>query len=206
MKFPRHIRRLGLLLPLSLLLAGCIDDGDGDGNGGSRTVVVFGDSISADFNYPGTPPWPELLKSMRPKWTLVNRARGNERIAGVRAKAPGGITEDTDVAVVLIGSVNVLNNDTASFAEDLAFIIRTGRSRGARVVVGTIPPLVGPRSGFSSSVDRLNQTIRQVASAEGAVWVDIFSELDGSPERFPDGLHPDLDGQRILAVAMREKI
>ena len=197
--------RLGWFLLPVLLLSGC-DDGGNGGTSGPRTVAVFGDSISSDFNYPGTPPWPELVKSMRPEWTIVNRARGNERMAGVRARASAGITEDTDTVVVLAGSVNVLVNDTSTIAADLATVIRTGKARGARVLVCTLPPLVGSRSGFASSVERVNQTIRSTASAEGAVLVDLFAELRGRPERFPDGLHPDLDGQRIIAVAIREKV
>jgi lysophospholipase L1-like esterase len=30
--------------------------------------------------------------------------------------------------------------------------------------------------------------------------------LGTDPARFPDNTHPDLDGQRIIAMAVREKI
>jgi len=193
------------LLSILFLLNAC-DSGGGGGSTGPRTVVAFGDSITADFNYPGTPPWPELLKSQRPEWTIINRAQGSERMSGVRRKADGSITEDTDVVVIMVGSVNVLFSDFGTYESDMRETIAIARSRGAKVLLCTIPPMSGGRIGFASSVDRLNATIRNIANTSEANLVNIFGELDGAPERFPDGLHPDLDGQRIISVAIREKI
>jgi len=202
-----HFRFIPVLLSVLLMLGltGC-DDGGGEDNSAPRTVVTFGDSITSDYNYPGTPPWPEILQAMRPEWTIINRAAGSERIATTRAKASRSITEDTDVAVVMIGTVNAIFGDTGSYSSDLAEIIRIGKARGAKVVVCTIPPVSGSRIGLASTVDRINGLIRDTVSAEGATLVNIFGELNGSPERFPDGLHPDLDGQRIIATAVKEKI
>jgi lysophospholipase L1-like esterase len=195
-----------ILSTFILFAAGCDSGGSDSGSSGPQNIVIFGDSISSDFNYPGTPPWPQIIQSMKPEWTIVNRARGSERIAAARGKAASSITDSTNVVVVLIGSVNVITSDTGGYANDLRAIIQLGKAKGAKVVVGTIPPMVGGRIGFASAVDRLNQTIRDVVSSEGATLVNIFGELDGDPALFPDGLHPNLDGQRIIAVAMREKI
>ncbi len=202
-----HLSKILTLFALSLLLTSCNESGGGGGdNSSARTVVVFGDSITSDYNYPGTPPWPDLMQSMRPEWTIINRAEGSERMIGVRAKASSAITEDTDAVVILAGTINALFGDTATFSNDLASVIRIGKARGAKVLVCTIPAMVGPRIIYASSIDRVNTLIRQTASAEGAVLVDIYSELGTDPARFPDNTHPDLDGQRIIAMAVREKI
>lgn len=201
-------RLLGLLtlIPLLLSLTSCDSGGGGGSSSGPMTVMTFGDSITSDFNYPGTPPWPDLLQSQRPELTIINRAAGNERMAGVRRKAESSITEETDVVVIMVGSVNVLFFDFDTYESDMRATIALARSRGARVLICTIPPMVGGRIGFASTVDRLNVIIRDIANTTDARLVNIFNELDGAPERFPDGLHPDLDGQRIISVAIREKL
>ncbi|GEM_PF-3149372 len=194
------------LLPVIVLLSSCDSGGGGGGTSGPITVMAFGDSITSDFNYPGTPPWPDLLKSQRPEWTIINRAQGSERMAGVRRKAESSINEDVDVVVIMVGSVNVIFNDFGTYERDMRETINIARSRGARVLVCTIPPMTGGRIGFASSVDRANALIRSIVSSSEANLVNIFGEFGPDSERFPDGLHPDLDGQRIISVAIREKI
>jgi lysophospholipase L1-like esterase len=196
--------KLLLLFPL-LFLSACGGDDDGNDNSGPRTIITLGDSITADTNYPGTPPWPELVQSQRPEWTIINRARGNERVASVRRKA-AAISESPDVVVIMVGSVNAIHFDLGSYQADLTAAIQSAQATGAKVLVCTIPPMLGPRIGWASTVNRVNGMVRSAASATGATLVDVYSELQGQTERFPDGLHPDLDGQRIIAVAIREKV
>jgi len=202
----KRLLHLFFLFPAIVLLSSCDSGGGGGGSSGPKNIVAFGDSNTSDFNYPGTPPWPELLQAQRPEWTIVNRAQGSERMSGVRRKADSSITEDTDVVVIMVGSVNVIFNDFSTYERDMRETISIARSRGAKVLVCTIPPMYGPRIGFASSVDRMNSLIRNIVSTSEAQLVNIFGELDNAPERFPDGLHPDLDGQRIISVAIREKI
>lgn len=190
-----------------LLLASGCRDGSSEPSGPLK-ILALGDSNTGDVNYPGVPPWPTLLGEMRPDWEVVNAGRGNERVQGGRAKVETLLNRhNPDRMVVMYGSVNVLANDTARFEDDLRALVRAGRSREIRVLVCTIPPMVGGRIGFANSVNRLNETIRRVAEEEDAVLVDVFAEFgDDAGERFPDGLHPDLDGQRIIAMAVREKL
>lgn len=190
-----------------LLFPGC-RDGRSEPPGG-LTILAMGDSITGDVNYPGVSPWPTLLAEMRPDWEVVNAGRVNERAQGGRAKVENLLNRhNPDRLVLMYGSVNVLANDTARFEDDLRALVRAGRSREFRVLVCTLPPMVGGRAGFANSVVLLNETIRMVAEEEGAVLVDVFAEFrgDGLEERFADGLHPDLNGQRIIAIAVREKL
>lgn len=198
------------VLAAGLLLTSCLDSGggDGDGSSGPRTVLVIGDSISGGVNYPGVPPWPSLLGQMKPEWTIVNRGVGGTKIASGRSRVGGLLAQSQPQTLVsFYGTNNAIQGDLAGFEGDLRAIIQAGKAAGAEVVVATIPRLVGARAIFNGRVAALNGIIRSVAPAEGARVVDLEKEFSGTGrETFPDGVHPNLDGQRIIAVAMREKI
>ncbi|MEX2606381.1 MAG: GDSL-type esterase/lipase family protein [Kiritimatiellia bacterium] len=206
----KALYRIGLLL-FAGILCSCnpFDSGSGGGSGsGPQTVLVLGDSISGVTNYPGVPPWPTLIAGMQPEWTLVNRASSRERIAGGRAKVQSALqSAQPDVLVVFYGTNNAIMGDTAGFEGDLRAIIQAGKNAGARVAVCTVPTMYGARRIYNGRISEINSIIRTTAPAEGATVVDIFKELGtDNPDMFPDGIHPDLDGQRIIAIAVAERI
>jgi lysophospholipase L1-like esterase len=203
-------RLIHWLIPVFYLaLAGCGGGGGGGGSSGPQTLVCMGDSQTGDVNYPGTPPWPGIIASMEPEWTVINAGKGNERASTGVSKVGGLLSRhNPDALVIMYGSANTINRDTNRIKEQIRSIIRSGKGSGAKVLVCTIPPMSKGRAGFQSAVDRVNGEIRAVAKEESATLVDIAKEFTGSAatERFPDGLHPDLDGQRIIAMSVREKI
>ncbi len=204
-----------LLLPsfLICLLTGCdpIDGGDGGGGGGSgeKTVLVMGDSISATGTYAGTVPWPSLLASDRPNLTVVNRARSGERMEEGSARIAAEITNSSpDVVVIFYGSNNVLRGNEDVVPSSLRSAIQTAKAAGVnRVIVCTIPRMYGELESNVPAIKQLNNQIRNVASSEGARIANVFGEFSaGEGTLFPDGLHPNQDGQRIIMVTVREKI
>jgi len=206
-----------LIAPFLLLglLTGCdpIDGGDNGGGGGGgngeRTVLIMGDSISATGTYSGTSPWPSLLASSRPNLTIVNRSRSGERMEQGAARIEGELASASpDVVVIFYGSNNVLQGQLDPVAAALRSSIRAAKAAGAsRVVVCTIPRMYGDLASNNESVRTVNNRIRNVAGSEGARVANVFGEFsDGDGAVFPDGLHPNQDGQRIIMVTVREKI
>lgn len=200
-----------LMLAFSFLLFGPMGCDDSGGGGSSKplTVVTLGDSITGEVNFPGVAPWPERLKAMRPEWTVINAGRGGEKASGGAARVEGLLDRNSpDVLTVMYGANNVIQGDTGNFKEEMRAIIRAAKSRDVRVVVGNILPMSGPLIGFQSEIDRQNRVLSRLASEEGVRLVNLNREFRGGARtvRFPDGLHPDTGGTRIIAVAMREKI
>lgn len=192
------------------LLSACIDSGGGGGSGtsGPQTVLVIGDSISGATNYPGVPPWPSIVAGMVPEWTVVNRATSGEKMNGGRAKV-GGLLEtyQPNTLVIFYGSNNAIQGDTAFFESDLRATIQAGKAAGAKVVVCTIPNMYGSRSIYNGRVGGINASVRAAAGGEGAGVININGEFGTTSEDlFPDGLHPNLAGQNIIAVSVRERI
>lgn len=192
------------------LFTSCIDSGGGGGGGstGPQTVLVIGDSISGKTNYPGVPPWPSIVAAIVPEWTVVNRATGGEKLAGGRAKVGGLLASiQPDTLVIFYGSNNAIQGDVDSFGSDLAATIQAGITAGAKVAVCTVPFMYESRSIYNGRVAAINTTIRSVAGGLGAKVININGEFGSNSEAlFPDGLHPNLDGQNIIAISVRERI
>ena len=67
--------------------------------------------------------------------------------------------------------------------------------------------MYGPRVIYDSGVDVVNAGVRSASSALGAKVADINREFGTTSEAlFPDGLHPNLEGQQIIAVSVRERL
>lgn len=192
-------------------LAGCDSGGGGGGGGtsGAQTVLVMGDSISARGTYPDTIPWPAVLQGMKPEWTVANRAVPGETSGGGASRIAGQLSSvNPDVTVILYGSNDAIQQKQAQFEANLVAMIRDCQAQGSRVAVCTIPPMAGQRVlFFQSTVDDLNAIIRSVAPAQGAKVIRIDREFTvGDRGTFPDGLHPNQDGQNIIAMTVSERI
>lgn len=190
-----------------LMLGGCNDSG-GPGNESARTVLVLGDSISADETYPGAIPWPELMRGMRPEWNIVNSSRGGDQSSVGASKVNGLVNSvQPNALVIFYGANDAINGNHLSYESNLRTMIAAGQRVGAEVVVCTTPYMYGSRSIYDFRVDIIRETAKRVASETGARVADIYGEFgQSSSDLFPDGLHPNLDGQRIIAVSVVEKI
>jgi lysophospholipase L1-like esterase len=215
-----------LPLLLGLILASCdtptpgggssSSRGGGGGSGGrgsNRTaikVMTIGDSNTAGNRLtPQIRSWPTRLSEMEPNWTVINVAVGGRR-ADDGANRVGRLLDQhqPQVLTVMYGAINISQQNMSSYSSDIRSIIRQAKARNVSVVLGTVLPMSGSRAAFQPDVLRLNSSLRSIAAQEGVVLVDLFGEFKGSAavDRFPDGVHPDDDGNRIVAVAMREGI
>jgi len=95
------------------------------------------------------------------------------------------------------------------------------RLRAARitVVLMTCPPMTERYGGMNLEPYRKHginflvrdyaQTMRDVAAEKQAELIDVYRAFDGNRTRldyFPDGLHPDARGHRVLADLLVERL
>ena len=192
-------------------LTGCdFGSSGGGGSSGPQRVLVMGDSISGATNYPGVPPWPSLLQANEPEWTIINSAKAGEKMEEGASRLPGQLSAHSPESVVIFyGSNNAIQGDTASFEGALRAAIQASRDYSTvnRVVVCTIPRMFGAREIYNGRVEALNATIRTVVGQEGAVLANVAAEFGPEDEAlFPDGLHPNLDGQTIISANVRSRL
>lgn len=62
------------------------------------------------------------------------------------------------------------------------------------------------QSGTRDWHEQEQQAIRQVAATYDVGLIDLFTPLYNRPDLFPDALHPDAEGARILATTVRQNI
>jgi lysophospholipase L1-like esterase len=113
-----------------------------------------------------------------------------------------------DALLLLEGTNDVFNFPDAagikSAAEALQRMVRDAKVRGARVFLGTLPPLNShaPAAKFGANSEAalalLNERIKGIAAAEGVTLVDLFAVVPVT-EIGNDGLHPTAAGYGLMA-------
>ena len=189
------------LRQLSFLLFAAASLGAAAAHAG-RTILVFGDSLSAGYGLPQEAAWPSLLQrrlaEQRFDYSVANASISGETTAGGRSRIAEALARHRPAVVVLaLGANDGLRGlPLAGMRENLAAIIAASRNARARVLlVGMrLPPNYGPyASDFAGS-------FREVATREKVPLVPFL--LDGiadQPALFQaDALHPTAQAQGRL--------
>lgn len=186
--------------------------------------LAFGDSITeGEVSAPATTPkalephhsYPTVLTTLlRDRYipqaaevVVFNRGIGGETVRGGEDRLVQEINSlKPDALLLLEGHVDVNTNVLAPavIATTLrADVIRAYRNGVKKVFISTLLPQVPGRhrAWQPERVAPVNEEIRYVASAEGAVLVDAYAAFEAQKELLigEDGLHPTADGYRRLA-------
>lgn len=147
------IRRRGRrqwLRDCSLLLAAFGVAGP-SGAAPARTLLVVGDSLSAEYGLPRGTGWVALLERRieheRLPWRVVNASISGDTTSGGRARLPALLKEHRPAVVVIeLGGNDALRGlPLASTEDNLVTMTRTAKAAGARVLLlgMQVPPNYG---------------------------------------------------------------
>ncbi|HPM80217.1 MAG TPA: GDSL-type esterase/lipase family protein [Candidatus Anammoximicrobium sp.] len=105
------------------------------------------------------------------------------------------------------------------FKAALCTIVDRLQASGITVVLITCPPMTERyggmhlepyrKHGINFLVKNYAQTMRDVAAEKQVALVDVYRAFDGDRARldyFPDGLHPDARGHRVIADLLVERL
>jgi lysophospholipase L1-like esterase len=192
----------------------------------SRTrFLAFGDSITAgEVTAPLSTPggwWPLIVVPTSSYPTLLNeRLRSTfiaQAISMTNAGQPGQSATaalgrfqsemarvQPEVVLLLMGYNDLVTSATMTAAANaLAAMVREGRSRGARVILGTLTPTITGRQRSLDTVllDQMNTRIRTIAAADGALLLDLHQGFQPAISAWigVDGLHPNEAGYVRMA-------
>ncbi len=163
-----------------------------------------------------------MLRSRYPQQTIniVNEGCGGESLTGMSPVACGDGTPyqrirdamrdhpQTKVLLLQEGTNDIsFNVPIADIVAVLRDMVRDAKSRGIQPLVGAILPRVPGtcRGGPYDQVPVANAQIRSMATAEGAIYVDLYDGLGANYMQYIglDGLHPNTSGyQRIAELFM----
>lgn len=151
--------------------------------------------------------------------TVVNRGvPGEPAIGAGEGRLAGELeTHKPDVLLLLHGANDLLDAGNRGLLDEripkivdaLEHMVETGKSYRVQVMLATFPPQNSEcppgtprcRGAGAPGLPTLNADIARVAAAEGAVLVDLFNGLGGTPVGSIgiDGLHPTVAGFEKIA-------
>lgn len=193
-----------------------------------RTILCFGDSLTFGTTSRAVPRFATLspIEGYVPKLQRLLEDELDEKLMMVNSSRGGGDTNEgltrlpnelrihnPDLVLLWLGVVDVNTNEKARFTqlrENLVAMMRRIKREGAKVVIGTYPPMdpEGFRALAAENVARLNTIIRQEANAEQVPIAGHEIAFGNDPEGLlgSDGLHPNDNGYRLIAETWFEVV
>ena len=168
-----------------------------------KSILVFGDSVSAAYGIAQSKGWAALLgerlKREQPDYIVVNASVSGETSGGGLARIDATLQRQRPSVVILElgGNDGLRGLPIAEMRKNLGAIIERSQKAGARVlVVGLkLPPNYGPdyTEAFESSFGELAKRYR---TALVPLLMEGFAE---KPELFqPDQVHPTVAAQPFM--------
>lgn len=169
----------------------------------AKTLLVFGDSLSAGYGISSDAAWPALLQTRlaekRLDYSVANLSVSGETTAGGRSRLPAALDRlHPSVVVIALGANDGLRGlPLAQMRDNLTAMIEASRQAGAKVLlVGVrLPPNYGPYANqFEAVYGEISHDIRTPLVAF------LLAGVADHPELFQaDMLHPTAQAQpRIL--------
>jgi acyl-CoA thioesterase-1 len=168
----------------------------------AKTVLVFGDSLSAGYGIRQDAAWPALLgqrlASQRPDYSVANLSISGETTAGGRSRLPAALEKHHPAVVVLaLGANDGLRGlPLPAMRDNLAAMIDAARTQGARVV------LVGMRlpPNYGAYAREFEEAFAKVAQQKKVPLAPFLLEgIADRPVLFQaDALHPTADAQPAI--------
>lgn len=167
------------------------------------TVLVVGDSVSAEYGLRRGTGWVELLAKRlereRPPLQVVNASVSGETTAGGRSRIDALLQRHRPTVVVIeLGGNDALRGlDLRVTEANLDAMVAAATKAGARVLLlgMQVPPNYG-----RAYTDAFAALFGRVAQRAGAELVPFFLEaIAARPEMFqPDRIHPNEAAQQLL--------
>eukprot|EP00727_Mastigamoeba_balamuthi_P001538 m51a1_g11381 putative xylanase (212) ;mRNA; r:2560-3329 len=170
-------------------------------------IVCIGDSITQG-SLPESSSYPSVLSA------LIKAANLTQATWRRTTRAKEAFASRPDIAVVMLGTNDAyqLFNEKA-FREAYAKLVAELKALVPcpRVFLCVPPPVYSEQGSRMPIInEQFPFIIPQIANASGAGVIDVFNALGGSglskPQLFPDCLHPNEEGNRILARTVFEAL
>lgn len=168
------------------------------GAGAGKTLLVLGDSLSAEYGIARGKGWVALMQARMakeaPGWQVVNASVSGETTSGGRSRLPALLKQHRPALVIVeLGGNDALRGLPLSMTQaNLTEMTRAAKAAGARVVVVgmAVPPNYGRQYG-----EDFFALFGKVAKAEGVALVPFLlqgvADIPDSEAMFqPDRIHP----------------
>ncbi len=200
------------LLCALMLSAGCENkdnnpaSGHDFGDNDQNLYVAMGDSITE--GYLASTAYPAILSGMLGKPVI------NVSIGGGQSWQGASMVESTlanykpGFLLIYFGANDMIHShDQSETIGNLRAMIVAAKANKTIPVIATCTPMMWSHEAFDGSISVLNGMIKDLASSEGAILVDLGGAFKGHPEYLnEDGLHPNDLGQQVIAAEFRDAL
>src|SRR3954447_6871714 len=176
---------------------------------GENRVVFLGDDITEKWEGPFFPGKPFINRGIERQTTPQMLVRFQQDVVGLHPKV-----------VLIQGGSNDLAGLTGpatevTIGQNLISMTQLAKANGIRVVLASVTPVCDCYTKQTArrpqgKIIGLNGSIKRLAQANGAVYLDYYSALangrDFKKELTADGLHPNEAGYRVMAPLADEAI
>lgn len=207
-----------LLLPALLLLLapGCEMDVErtfakdfdyGDNN--PNLALAIGDSITYGYDLDNpSQAYPAQLAGML-GYSVINAGVCGDTSFDCVARLGGLLAKHKPGKVIILAGANdvIRGHDDDVTADNLSKMIQMAKANKSMPVICTMTPAFRAHAFMTSSILDMNDKIRVMAEADGAVLADLFNAYgNNSDYLMHDGLHPTAEGQQLIALTIFEQL
>ena len=171
----------------------------------TKTILVFGDSLSDDFMLKRSEAYPALLAkklhSAGLNFQVTNASAAGGTTEGGLERLPPHLKHRIDIFVLELGINDAFRGlSVDEIQNNLQQIIDKVKARNPNVRV-VIAGMQLPKYAADDYVSAFGKMFGELAAKNGAVLVPYLLEgVAGDPSlNLPDGIHPNAAGQKILA-------
>jgi len=198
-RIQKFIQAFKLLL-LSCLLYACSDSNDSEqlASGGKTadqpsSVMVIGDSMSTGFGI--TSPWPTRVAEHMDISIHNFSISGEETSYGLGIVAERLEQHQPNTLIILLGTNDAIRGSIPNALSNLQQMVDIAVAKNVEPIVATLPLI--PRSAREDQrATEINSGIRKL---DHATIIDLRPLLNAS--HIADGVHPNNDGQQLIADA-----
>jgi len=181
----------------------------------SIRVACIGDSITEATDYPN-----DLWTLLGANYTVENFGVGGATVSSdsdrpyIKQNAFQNAKEfQPKVVIIMLGTNDAnpsLEQNNASFIANYVKLVNEfqGLESKPKIWVVKPPPIFNAELGLSPQYFEANviPSIEEVARRMNLPTINVYSALVKYPNHFPDGVHPDSDGSKLIAAEVHKAI
>jgi acyl-CoA thioesterase-1 len=167
-----------------------------------RTIVAFGDSLTAGLGVPAEESYPARLQARLGaegyRYRVVNAGVSGDTTAGGLRRVDWALRLRPDIVIVELGTNDALRGqDLSAVRTNLDQLVARFQSAGARVLIAGMRLPLNYGDSYGGEFQRLFET---VAKQRGAALMPFFLDGVGGDPRLNqlDGIHPTAEGYRLI--------
>ena len=111
--------------------------------------------------------------------------------------------------IIQVGSNDILQgvkDPPGTVSANVASMGQEAHADNLDVIILSLGPITSQGRNYDASSQAVNVKLQDVATQNGYRYVDIFTPLQGHPEYFKDGLHPNSEGYAIIEKALAKAL